>query len=108
LGSYAAQGDPHGESAFKNAASLFELLDAVESGHGVNVSQGKLSEQLEQTQADISRTIEAIGDALVVYRKALEDGIDKYLAGRPVKPVFSPECAPQRVCAEVEPRQSMM
>jgi hypothetical protein len=90
LGSYAAQGDPHGESAFKNAASLFELLDAVESGHGVNVSQGKLSEQLEQTQADISRTIEAIGDALVVYRKALEDGIDKYLAGRPVKPVFSP------------------
>ena len=38
--------------------------------------------------SDIDRTIEAIGEALVVYRKALENGIDKYLVGRPVKPVF--------------------
>jgi glutamate-1-semialdehyde 2,1-aminomutase len=37
---------------------------------------------------DIDRTIEAIGDALGVYRKALENGADKYLVGRPVKPVF--------------------
>jgi glutamate-1-semialdehyde 2,1-aminomutase len=37
---------------------------------------------------DIDRTIEAIGDALGVYRKALENGVDKYLVGRPVKPVF--------------------
>jgi len=37
---------------------------------------------------DIDRSIEAIGEALVVYRKALEDGAEKYLVGRPVKPVF--------------------
>jgi glutamate-1-semialdehyde 2,1-aminomutase len=37
---------------------------------------------------DIDHTIEAIGDALGVYRKALENGVDKYLVGRPVKPVF--------------------
>jgi glutamate-1-semialdehyde 2,1-aminomutase len=42
------------------------------------------------TEADISGTIAAVGEALLVYRKALEEGIDKYLVGRPVRPVFSP------------------
>lgn len=37
---------------------------------------------------DIDYTIEAVSDALVVYRKALDEGIEKYLVGRPVKPVF--------------------
>ncbi len=37
---------------------------------------------------EIDRTIEAIADALVVYQKALDEGVDKYLIGRPVKPVF--------------------
>ncbi len=40
------------------------------------------------SDADIDRTIEAIGEALQVYRRALEDGVDRYLIGRPVKPVF--------------------
>ncbi len=40
------------------------------------------------TDEDIDRTIGAIGEALLVYRKALEDGIDRYLVGRPVQPVF--------------------
>jgi len=38
--------------------------------------------------ADITRTIDAVSEALLVYRKALDEGIDKYLVGRPVKPVF--------------------
>lgn len=42
------------------------------------------------TDADIDRSIEAIGEALIVYKKALVDGIDKYLVGRSVKPVFRP------------------
>ena len=37
---------------------------------------------------DIDRTIEAVGEALSVYRKALEDGVEQYLVGRPVKLVF--------------------
>ncbi len=37
---------------------------------------------------DIAETLEAIGEALYVYRRALEDGCQKYLTGRPVKPVF--------------------
>jgi glutamate-1-semialdehyde 2,1-aminomutase len=40
------------------------------------------------TDADIDRTIDAIGESLRVYRRALEDGVEKYLIGRPVKPVF--------------------
>jgi glutamate-1-semialdehyde 2,1-aminomutase len=36
---------------------------------------------------DIDRTAEAVHEALSVYRKALEEGVEKYLEGRPVKPV---------------------
>jgi glutamate-1-semialdehyde 2,1-aminomutase len=39
------------------------------------------------SNADIERTGEAVYESLVIYRKALDDGIDKYLEGRPVKPV---------------------
>jgi glutamate-1-semialdehyde 2,1-aminomutase len=35
---------------------------------------------------DIDQTLEAISEALQIYRKALDEGIDKYLVGRPVKP----------------------
>lgn len=37
---------------------------------------------------DIDRTVEAINEALAVYKKALDQGVDKFLVGRPVKPVF--------------------
>jgi glutamate-1-semialdehyde 2,1-aminomutase len=40
------------------------------------------------SETDVRRTVEAVHDALVVYRKALQEGISKYLEGRPVKPVF--------------------
>ena len=35
---------------------------------------------------DIDRTLEAFNEALYIYRKALDEGVDKYLVGRPVKP----------------------
>jgi glutamate-1-semialdehyde 2,1-aminomutase len=37
---------------------------------------------------DIDRTVEGIAEALSVYRRALDEGIEKYLVGRPVKPVM--------------------
>jgi glutamate-1-semialdehyde 2,1-aminomutase len=37
---------------------------------------------------DIDKTVEGVREALLIYRKALDDGVDKYLVGRPVKPVF--------------------
>jgi glutamate-1-semialdehyde 2,1-aminomutase len=40
------------------------------------------------TDADIDRTVDAMDSALAIYKRALEDGIDKHLAGRAVKPVW--------------------
>lgn len=40
------------------------------------------------TERDIDLTIDAFAEAFVVYRKALDEGIDKYLCGRPVKPAI--------------------
>ena len=39
---------------------------------------------------DIDRTVGAIHESLVVYRDALEQGVEKYLKGRALKPVFRP------------------
>jgi glutamate-1-semialdehyde 2,1-aminomutase len=39
------------------------------------------------SDGDIERTAEAVSEAHVVYRKALDEGVDKHLEGRPVKPV---------------------
>jgi glutamate-1-semialdehyde 2,1-aminomutase len=41
------------------------------------------------TNDDIDRTIDAVDRALAVYRKALENGIDHYLEGPSVRPVFT-------------------
>lgn len=40
------------------------------------------------SDADIDRTAEAVHGALSVYRKALDEGIEKYLKGRPIRPVY--------------------
>ena len=42
------------------------------------------------SDADIDRTVSALDETLGVYERALEDGIERYLRGRPVKPVFRP------------------
>lgn len=42
------------------------------------------------SEQDIDRTLSAVAEALRVYRRALEDGPERYLEGRPVKPVFRP------------------
>lgn len=40
------------------------------------------------TDDDIDRTVEAFAGAFQIYRKALEDGIEHHLRGRPVKPAI--------------------
>jgi glutamate-1-semialdehyde 2,1-aminomutase len=37
---------------------------------------------------DIDRTVDAIDGALAVYKRAMDDGVDKYLIGRPSRTVF--------------------
>ncbi len=39
------------------------------------------------SDSDIERTAEAVHESLAVYRKALDEGVNKYLQGRAVKPV---------------------
>jgi len=41
---------------------------------------------------DIDRTLEIFHDALLVYRKALNDGVERQMIGCPVKPVFRTYC----------------
>ena len=40
------------------------------------------------TDVDVDRTIQAVDESLAIYRKALDEGVDRYLVGRPLKPVF--------------------
>jgi len=40
------------------------------------------------SDTDIDRTAQAVHAALGVYRKALDEGVEEYLQGRPVKPVY--------------------
>jgi glutamate-1-semialdehyde 2,1-aminomutase len=40
------------------------------------------------SDSDIDRTGEAVYEAHVMYRKALHEGIEKYLQGRPVRPAL--------------------
>lgn len=40
------------------------------------------------TDSDIDRTIEAVDGALSVYRRALEEGVERYLVGRPSQVVY--------------------
>lgn len=40
------------------------------------------------SDADIDKTIEAFNEAFKIYRKALDEGIEKYLIGRSVQPVW--------------------
>jgi glutamate-1-semialdehyde 2,1-aminomutase len=47
-----------------------------------------LTVSYSHSEADIDATIEAFDGALAVYRSALTDGVERYLVGRPVKPVF--------------------
>jgi glutamate-1-semialdehyde 2,1-aminomutase len=52
------------------------------------------------TDEDIDRTVDAIDAALAVYRKALEDGVERFLKGRPSQTVFRRfNAEPQRLLA---------
>lgn len=54
--------------------------------HGVLMPWVALS--YSHGDGEINYALGAIKHSLSVYRKALDDGIDKYLEGRAIKPVF--------------------
>jgi glutamate-1-semialdehyde 2,1-aminomutase len=71
----------------KNRSQPFRTLFLQET-----LKRGVLAPSLvvsfSHSDRDIDRTVEAIGESLRVYRRALDEGVEKYLAGRSVRPVF--------------------
>ena len=53
------------------------------------------------TDADIDRTAEAVHGALLVYRKALDEGIEKYLEGRAGKAGLSQVQLENGICSNI-------
>jgi glutamate-1-semialdehyde 2,1-aminomutase len=71
----------------KNRSQAFRTLFLQET-----IKRGLIAPSLvvsfSHNDSDIDRSIEGIGESLNVYRKALESGVEKFLIGRSVKPVF--------------------
>jgi glutamate-1-semialdehyde 2,1-aminomutase len=69
------------------ASQIFRTLFLQET-----IRRGVLAPSLvvsySHSDADIDKTVEAIDGALRVYSRALKDGPEVYLVGRPVQPVF--------------------
>jgi glutamate-1-semialdehyde 2,1-aminomutase len=71
----------------KNPSQVFRTLFLQETiKHGLLMPSLVVS--FSHSDADIDSNIDGVGEALTVYRKALEEGVQKFLVGRPVKPVF--------------------
>lgn len=77
--------------AEKQPSQMFRTLFLQES-----IKRGILAPSFvvsfSHSDNDIDRTVEVINEVLRVYRKALDEGVEKYLVGRPVKPVFRRYC----------------
>ncbi|MFZ2096420.1 MAG: glutamate-1-semialdehyde 2,1-aminomutase, partial [Anaerolineales bacterium] len=60
------------------------------------IKQGIIAPSLvvsySHTDQDIDQTVDAIANALQVYAKALDEGVEKYLVGKSVKPVMRKYC----------------
>ncbi len=63
--------------------SLF-LQETIKRG----VIMPSLVVSYSHTDADVDQTIDAIDAAMAVYKRALDDGAEKYLVGRPSEPVY--------------------
>jgi glutamate-1-semialdehyde 2,1-aminomutase len=58
------------------------------------IARGVLATSLvvnySHTAADIDATIDAFRGAFAIYRRALDEGLEHFLCGRPVKPAIRP------------------
>lgn len=71
----------------KNPSQLFRTLFLQETiKHGLLMPS--LIVSYAHTESDIDYTLNGIRKALFVYKKALEEGVEKYLVGASVQPVF--------------------
>jgi glutamate-1-semialdehyde 2,1-aminomutase len=76
--------DQHGQPSQPFRTLLMQELIR----HGILATS--LVVNYSHSEADIHEAIQAFGEAFVVYRRALDEGIENYLSGRPVKPAIRP------------------
>lgn len=69
-------------------SQLFRTLFMQEIGRAGILAPSFVT-SYSHSNEDIDRTIDAIDRTFGVYRSALENGVDLYLEGRPVRPVFT-------------------
>jgi len=77
---FATRDQGHNPSQMFRALFMQEMIR-----HGIIAPSFVVS--FSHSDADIARTADAVHEALMIYRKALDNGGDQYLEGRPVKPV---------------------
>jgi glutamate-1-semialdehyde 2,1-aminomutase len=77
---YTLDGDGHPSQPFR---SLF-LQEIIKRG----VLAPSLVTSFSHSDQDIDQTLDAINQALYVYRRALDEGFEKYLIGPPIKPAI--------------------
>ncbi|MCU0774202.1 MAG: glutamate-1-semialdehyde 2,1-aminomutase [Ideonella sp.] len=78
FGTRDEQGQP--SQAFR-ALLMQEIIDR-------GVLATSLVVNYSHTESDIDRTVEAFASAFEVYRRALDEGVGRYLRGRPVQPAI--------------------
>jgi len=84
-----------GDRSRKRSQEIAEQLHALVPGGAHTYARG--DDRYPEGMAPVlvsgrgCRAVEAVTDALAVYPRALEDGINRHLHGRPVKPVFRPD-----------------
>lgn len=77
---YTRDGDGCPSQPFR---ALF-LQEIIKRG----VLASSLVTSFSHSDQDVDRTLEAINEALCVYRRALDEGFEKYLVGPPIKPAI--------------------
>jgi glutamate-1-semialdehyde 2,1-aminomutase len=95
-GHFGVEGHPadliyYTRDAEKRSSQAFRTLFLQEMLAG-GVIAPSLVVSYAHTDEDIDRTLEAVAAALGVYRRALDDGVARFLKGRAVKPVMRRFC----------------
>jgi glutamate-1-semialdehyde aminotransferase len=71
----------------KNSFGLRTLMHQELIRRGV-LFQGIFCPHFSHNEDDVEYILNAFDEACVIYKKALEDGYERYLIGEPIKPVF--------------------
>jgi glutamate-1-semialdehyde aminotransferase len=75
------------DNEVNNSFGLRTLLHQELIKRGV-LFQGVFCPHFSHTEEQVNYIIDAMNESLPIYKKALDEGFEKYLVGNPIKPVF--------------------